>query len=228
MIDVINDVFLNRDIENISKDITSELIEFVDRYEDRNIEYYHIVSTKLEMMRLQDEGLVGKTILVRYDETHDNIWVLYQVESLDNGEDGYKVIDYQHYDIKKYLTYKDWYMNKEIEILVPTFVTNDINQVNDLLNQIEIGRIVKYNNGDEWQLFRMNRNPKTNIIEKQVVGISNTLLQIEPSIYNYVNSDIDNKTPYIVDNGKELTKYEYIENESNEIIEYLLNYFGNV
>ena len=223
-IDVINEVFESRTIENISKDVSSSLVLLKDEYTNRDIIYDYEASTKLEMMNWNDENLIGNKVLVKYDETHDNIWVLYRIDSINDGENGYIVEDYQKYDIKKYLEYKDWYQDIEIKSIVPTYVTNDIGMVNKYLDELEIGRIVKYQNGNEWRLYQKSKNIKTNIVETNIVGISNTILNIKESIYNFVNQNIDDKEIYI--DGK--TQYEYIEEETNVLLENIIDYFGKV
>ena len=220
-IEIINQIFEGRTIDDISKDVSSELVSIKDTFESRNLTFDYECMTKLEMLSWNDDKLVGCTVLVHNDETHDNIWVLYRIDSTTNGENGYTVIDYQKYDIKPYLRYKDWYKDEEVKSIIPTYTVKNVNEISSLLDTLDIGRIVKHVDGDEWKLYQKVRNVKSGIIETCIVGISNTLLNVDEKIYDYVNQNNDNEFEYI--NGQ--TKYQYIENETNILLEKIFDYF---
>ena len=230
-IDAVNDIFANRDIETISKDTSGILVDVIDT---PSVEYMDVASTKLEMMSWMDSGLIGQNILVQNDETLGGIWAVYQVEKINNGESGYKLVEYQEYDITKYLTYIDWYMDRNIKYITPTYVVSSSADAVNLLSQLQVDSIVKYQqeNG-EWELWQLKNND--GVLEPTLVAQSSKLLQIKDTIYNYVYDSLDNEKPYITMYKKDgellvvdkvLTKYQYIYNETQYILEQLIDYFN--
>lgn len=230
-IDVVNDIFANRDVENINKDTSSGLTNIIDQ---PSVEYMDVASSKLEMMSWMDAGLIGKNILVQHDETLDGIWAVYQVEKLNSGENGYKLVEYQQYDISKYITYIDWYVDNTIKYITPTYTTSSSSDAVLLVSQLQENSIVKYQDSEgNWELWQLKNNK--GVLEPTLVAQSKKLIQIDESIYDYVYNNVDNEKPYItlykVDGDslvedKVLTKYEYTYNETQYILEQLIDYFN--
>lgn len=227
LIDVMNDIFATRDVDNISKDSNSNLINTIDT---PRIEYIDTASSKLEMMQWRDIGLIGKYVLVEHDETLNNIWVIYRIDSFDNGEEGYTIIDYQKFNIERYIKYIDWYLDKNVKYITPMYTVSSTVDAVDTVRKLPEDTIVKFNdnNTGSWELWQ-NKN-KDGILEPTLVGRSNQLIQIDSSIYDYVNKSLNNEKPYIhgiTSDGVEfsLTEYEYIYNETQYLLEQLINYF---
>jgi hypothetical protein len=231
-IDIVNTIFKSRDAENINTDIRSPLVDIIHQPKDGS--YQDIASTKLEMMSWRDIGLVNQHILVRNDETLDGIWAIYRIDSLSNGEKGYVLVDYQHHNISKYLTYIDWYLNDEVKYIVPTHTVTTSAEAQRLVKTLSEDMIVKYQTSNDWGLWQLRKNE--DILEPTLVGKSSTLLQINESIYDYVNDGLDNTTPYITTYknvndemvvDKEITKYQYIYEETQYLLEKIIKYFEN-
>lgn len=228
-IDVVNDIFASRDVDNLSKDINGSLVNVID---EPRVEYVDVASSKLEMMQWRDYGLIGKCVLVKNDETLDNIWTVYRIDSFDKEENGYTLMDYQQFNIEKYLKYIDWYMDENIKYLTPLYVVSSTVDAVDTVKKLPENSIVKYDDKEHgwWELWQ-NKN-KNGILEPTLVARGNQLLQIDSSIYDYVNSNLDDETPYITgetQSGEKftLTKYEYTYNETQYLLEQLINYFDS-
>jgi hypothetical protein len=220
-IDIVNDIFKSRDSEHLNTDTSSSIVNIIDLPNEDD--YYDVASSKLEMMSWKDIGLIGHNILVKSDETHDGIWTIYRIDSLYDGEQGYTLVKYQHHNISKYLKYIDWYLNDEVKYIVPTYTVQSSPEAQQKVKHLEEDMIVKYQNDDEWGLWQLRNNK--GVLESTLVGRSNTLLSVDSSIYDYVNSNLDNTTPYIVSETKSLTKYQYIYEETQYLLEELIKYF---
>ena len=237
-IDALNDIFRTRTEEQMMIDLNSGLDENIDSPYDSpyyDAEKTDEAGTMLELMSWKDENLIGQNILVRHDETHDNIWAIYHV----NRGFTYSMIDYQKYSIKNYLYYEDWYLNDSIKYLTPVYTekTSELTarkiasgdlSIPGAKRYIKEGEIVKYEDDNEWKLYQ-NINGTA-----EIVGVSNSIMQIDESIYDYVNENIDDTEPYIelykenddetYSLDKTLTKYEYVYDETQELLKRLIDY----
>lgn len=228
-IDCVNDIFANRDMESINKELSGGLLDNIDA---PTVEYMDTASNKLEMMSWLDTGLIGNYVYVKHDETLDGIWAVYYVENVGQGESGYKLVEYQKYDITNYLTYIDWYMDKSVKYILPTYTTSTSADAVKLVSTLQENSIVKYQSVDgDWELWQLRNNK--GILEPTLVAQSNKLIQINESIYNYVYNNIDNEKPFItlysIDGStavKVLTKYQYVYDETQYLLEQLVDYFN--
>ena len=233
-IDAINDIFQTRTEEQMVIDLASGLDGYVDEPDEDS--YYDEAGTMLELMSWKDQSLVGKRILVRHDETHDNIWVIYVI----NKGFTYSAVDYQKYDIRKYIKYIDWYKNADITYMSPVYTEKSSETIakrvacgEDVIpgygQYIKEGELVKYEDDNGWIIYQ---NVGEN--DSEIVARSKSIMQISSSLYDYVNDDLDNKEPYIElykqndDESVELinviTKYDYIYDETQELIKDLIDY----
>lgn len=251
-IDAINDVFNTRTEEEMMVDLASGLDSNVEGpenspyyYEKENGEYIikngekvkiDEAGTMLELMSWKDQSLIGRNILVRHDETHDNIWVIYHI----NKGFTYSVLDYEKYDIRKYITYNDWYKNREITYMSPVYIEKTSETIAKKVasgqqiipgygQYIKEGELVRFENEDGWIIYQ---NIGEN--DSEIVGRSKSVMEINKSIYDYVNEGIDNTESYIElykennDGSLELvrtiTKYDYVYEETQELIKILIDY----
>lgn len=234
-VDVINDIFASRNNEQMTIDRASGLENFVDEPEEGS--YYDEAGTMIELMSWKDESLIGKRILVRHDETHDNIWVIYVI----NRGFTYSIVDYQEYNIKKYINYIDWYKNDSIKYLTPVYteyasattakeIASGEIMIPGANRYIKDGEIVKYETDDEWMIYQRTENADD---ASEIVGQSSCVMQLDSSLYDYVNEGINDKDTYIelfkqegdfMVKVKDLTKYDYIGDETVKIFKVLLDY----
>ena len=223
---IINDIFAGRNYEQINNDMSGWLLKYNPKYpvvdEPKEGTYYDEADTKLEMMSWRDEGLIDQNVLVKNDETLDGIWAIYRV----NDNWTYTLVDYQKFNINNYLSLIDWYDNDEVKYLTPTWiVTSSSNDAITLCKTLEEGKMVKYTDGTNWELYQLINNE--GILEVKLVGKSNTLIKISDSLYDYVNEGIDDTEPYIVlEDGTTLTKLDYKADETLYLIKMLLEYFN--
>ena len=94
---------------------------------------------------------------------------------------------------------------------------------------IKEGELVKYEDDNGWIIYQ---NVGEN--DSEIVARSKSIMQLSPSLYDYVNEDLDNEDPYIElykqndDESVELinviTKYDYIYDETQELIKDLIDY----
>lgn len=221
-IDIINDIFASRNYDELSVDINSGLLDNVDM--PNKDSYYDVALTKLEMMSWKDAQLIGKQILVQSDETHDGIWVIYQINDVFSGEEGYEVVDYQKYNIKKYIEYRDWYYEDSIKYLTPIYTYPTQVEAQRGVLGLKENSVVEYKSDNEHELWQLRKID--GILEPMMVGKSNTLITIKPSIYSN-NMDLDDTHPYLILNGKKITKKEYIDNEVIKLLEIIIDYFNS-
>ena len=192
----------------------------------------------IELMSWKDETLIGKRILVRHDETHDNIWVIYVI----NKDFTYSIVDYQEYNIKKYINYIDWYKNDSIKYLTPVYTDHaSVAEAKAVASGDEIipgantyikdGELTKYEDDDEWMIYQRTENGDDKC---EIVGQSDCVMQLDSSLYDYVDRNIDNKDVYIelfkedregnLVKVKDLTKFDYIAGETLGIFNVLIDY----
>ena len=233
-IDALNDVFNSRTEEQMMIDLASGLDTNVD--EPKEGTYDDEAGTMLELMSWKDDSLIGQNILVRHDETHDNIWVVYHI----NRGFTYSILDYQKYNIKNYISYKDWYKNSEITYMTPVYTEKSSETVAKRIasgqdpipgygQYIKEGELVKFENDDGWIVYQ---NVGEN--DSEIVARSSSIMVISKLIYDYVNEGINDKDPYIElykQNDDEtlelietLTRYDYIYDETQKLIEILIDY----
>lgn len=233
-IDAINGIFNTRTEEQMMIDLGSGLEKNVDEPVEGT--YDDEAGTMLELMSWKDDTLFGQRILVRHDETHDNIWVIYLV----NRGFTYSIVDYQKYNIQKYLYYADWYLNDSITYKTPVYIeTISQSTAKDIADgdieipgahrKIKEGELVKYQDDNGWIIYQNNG------YSSEIVGKSKSIMQFDNSIYDFVNEDIDNTEEYIklykqnTEDGslelvKTLTKYDYIKDETTDLIKILIDY----
>ena len=219
-IQCINDIFGSRTDEELNDDMISGLDKNTDQPDPDD--YYDSASTKLEMMSWKDETLVGKNILVEKDESLNGIWAIYRIEPGFT----YTLVDYEKYDIMKYLTYKDWYANDTIQYLTPIkVITSGQSDAKQECEKLEDLQIVKYLMEDgEWELWQNQEG------HAEIVAKSNKIMHFSDEIYDYVNDDTLNKTDdfIILEDGTKISEYDYVANETLYILKVLIDYFGNI
>jgi hypothetical protein len=209
-IDIVNDIFATRKIGDAS-DTSSWLVDVVDLPKD----YDDIASTYSELMTWTDEDMIGKRVLVKRDEKHNNIWTIYYIKDLNT----YELVDYQKYNISKYLKYNDWYKDNEIKTIVPVDTFNSLDSVDVRL--LEIGDIVKVIIDGRWYLYQWD-----GITIKNLVGVEKILLEVDSYVYEYAIDEKLSKTDEFIKIGETtLSTYEYIDNEMDVILNNLLKYF---
>ena len=223
-IDCLNDIFNSRTLDNIYQDVSGEIPLFIDKYDSSRVEYEFEALTKLEMMSWKDENLIGSNVYVKYDESHDNIWAIYKINSITDDENGYELLDYQKYNIEKYIEYKDWYKNKEVQYIIPTYEINNESDINLYMDKIGYNQIIKVISENDWKLYQKVKSLVGYDIE--TVGISNAILYIKSDIYDYTNYESDNNE-YIYINGESKTKYDYIVEECNILLEKIIDYINS-
>jgi len=230
-IDIVNDIFANRDVNNLSVDTSSDLVTIIDK---PTMDYMDVATNKMEMMSWRDIGLIGQRVMVSHDETLNGIWSIYQIDSFENGEDGYKLVEYQKHNISKYIDYIDWYMYDDIKYLTPLYTLSTSSDAVRMVSSLMENQIVEYKSEDgDWEIWQLKDNK--GVLEPTLVAQSNKLLQIKSEIYDYVNNNYDNTKPYITlykedENGElvidtVLTEMQYMDNETQYLLEQLIDYF---
>ena len=141
LVGILNSITLNRTFTDVS-DTDSDLVKRVD--EPSN--YSYTVQSYGSLQTLIDERLVGSRVLVKYDETHNNIWTIYRMY----GVGKFVLEDWQEYDIFNYIEYADLYANPNI----PKYgVLTTVKNLQELAAvQASVGDIVKVSNDDGWFL----------------------------------------------------------------------------
>ena len=166
-----------------------------------------------------DKSLIGNYVLVKSDEYYDNIWTLW----LMNGINDYTLVDYQKYDMGRYLYYIDAYLNntysyENYDYRVKSTISS--NELNKLLDSLTKDSIIRFDDSNtrNWEYLReYNFEDKT----FYVVGIKDGYIQISDKLYTYME---DNDQEEFIDG---LTKYEYLNNEVQKCIEIICDYFYN-
>ena len=231
-VDICNYVFTSRDVRYFSNVEGKGLLLKDESYNDYDISY--TFETHEEMINTPDKSLIGKYVLVNQDEEYDNIWTLWLMEGIND----YKLINYQKYDMKRYIYYIDAFLNNEYTkdtYNLKIYNNIDVNtKINSLIeNGIPDGYIVRIDDyvSREW-LYLRQYNSKDRTF--YTVGMKNGYIQLDDSLYSYMedSSLINNYNDKI--NGLEydefingLTEYEYIDNEVKKLIEIICNYFYN-
>ena len=199
--------------------MNSGLDNIVDR--PNKDDYYDYATTKLEMMSWKDETLVGKNILVENDESLDGIWAIYKIEPGFT----YTLVKYQRYNVKKYISYKDWYKDDTIQYITPIkTVTSGSADAKLECEKLEDLQIVEFLDSDgNWELWQ--NQDGTGVI----VGKSNKIMQFSSYLYDYVNDTTLGTTDdfIITESGERLSEYDYISNEIIYILSVIIDYFGN-
>lgn len=214
-VDIVNDVFSSRGLTNLQKDIRSSLMRNVDTYKG---DYYDKVYTKLELLNLDKYGLDGQLIYVEQDESLNNIWSVYKINNRD-----IELVDYQRYNIMKYLTLEDWYENKFIKNITPKFEVKDEQMAEQYKTMMRYDDIIKCETVDGWKLKQLQNNNTS--MPYKLVGQEKVILKLSDKIYNYINDDLKTTKDFIICGKEELSEFDYVYNETQYLIEKILDYF---
>ena len=180
LVGILNSITLNRTFTDVS-DTDSDLVKRVD--EPSN--YSYTVQSYGSLQTLIDERLVGSRVLVKYDETHNNIWTIYRMY----GVGKFVLEDWQEYDIFNYIEYADLYANPNI----PKYgVLTTVKNLQELAAvQASVGDIVKVSNDDGWFLYQYNDTKAWELVGKQ-----NGLIKFNAALYS---NDLVSDTGVFID-----------------------------
>lgn len=214
--DVINDIFNKRDVlsdVDVDKPLFKEQFYAKSPYP----EFDYAANTYQDMKELYDNGLIGKTILVYSDETHDNIWTLWSYDSLSSQT----LLDYQTFDVSKYWEYKDLYLDELTKFTQPivTFNTELEFITNWTKYNLKADDVIKYyNEKKNWVLKQYKGNSVFHTI-----GLQNGTINLLDNIYSFMDDEFlkSDETIFIDDK----TKYQYLIDETSLVIQYILSYF---
>ena len=215
-VDVVNDILSSRDTRYSSNDNYDLLRVKDESYEDKNP--YKFLSHE-EMINTPDKSLIGNYVLVESDEYYDNIWTLWIM----NGINDYTLVDYQKYDMNRYLYNIDAYLNSNYSEDNYDYRFNITISEKDLTLKLKDAKdkaVIRFDdpNTRKWLLLKeLNKEEGT----MYVVGIKDGYLQISDKLYTYME---DNNQEEFIDG---LSKYEYLNNEVQKCIEIICDYFYN-
>lgn len=180
LVGILNSITLNRTFTDVS-DTDSELVTRVD--EPAN--YSYTVQNYSNLQTLIDERLVGTRVLVKYDETHNNIWAIYRMY----GVGKFVLEDWQEYDIFNYIEYADLYANPNIPKYGVLTTVKNIQELSAV--QASVGDIVKVSSDDGWFLYQYNDTKAWELVGKQ-----NGLIKFNAALYS---NDLVSDTGVFID-----------------------------
>lgn len=221
-VDVCNQIFSTRDVLT-SADVGTNNFNNIFLDTDLIPEYDYMVKNHYELMNINDLSLIGKTIFVESDEEYDGIWTSWEMINIKQ----YQLKSYQKYNITKYWNYTDLYKDKNSYLIQPEIVFNTQQMMNEYLlnNTVMKGTYFKYfDMYGKWVLVEyLGKNGTSPIVHN--VGIEDGAIELNDKCYSFLNDEtlINDKTIFI--DG--LTKYEYLIQESQIVIQHILKYFEN-
>lgn len=229
MVQSINGIFASRDITSNTDIDNADFIQIFNEVDEvSETDYDMSVGTHEELKTIVnvDEDIIGKRILVKSDEIYDGIWTLWLVRELGNAI----LIGFQKFDMRKYWKYVDIYSNDLLKKQNPIFEGTMI----DVLKhekEFKVGDLIKVyvktNTENYWVLYVYQGNSELKVVAQQNAGV-----ELLDTLYTYMDNDNLNKiyiTYYQQENGKyvkkEISKYEYINNEVQIVWRNILTYF---
>ena len=220
-VDIVNNIFDERDVLSsidVGTKLFTDTFNEIDEYPEYDFEPF---KSYLDMYQNQDRDLIGKNLLVLNDENHDNIWTLWRMDDIER----YTLLDYQRYNVQKFWYYKDLYKDYESQMVQPLKTFNTESALNEYAynNTLNIGDIFKvYNKDGKWELLQFKGYIGTSAIFNKI-GLEDGTINLNSKIYDFLNdSSIINDKDIFIDN---LTKYEYLEQESSIVLRKIISYF---
>lgn len=207
LVQIMNAIFASRDL-NVSIDITESNFEEVFFAKEPQPNHDYEVETHKDLSFIDDDNIIGKTVLVIKDETMYNRWTLWEFE----GNNSWKFIKQQAYDVKDYWNYVDIFAKG---YSWNTYVRFAFDTESDFLEQwsnlgLQIGDVISYkdSNGNMvWQVYESAGVFKT-------VGLQNGSLAFNDRMYSFIENTSLNEEDY-----------EYLKIEAEKIIPIVLSYF---
>ena len=220
-VDVVNDIFDTRDVMTSTDVGTTEFNKtFLDSdpYPESDFEPFE---SYYDMQQNKDSNLIGKKLLVEHDENYDGIWTLWEMTAIGK----FKLLQYQTYDVKKYWYYKDLYKDVKASMEQPLRIFETEVELNDYFynNTVEKGSIYKvYNREGKWELIEFTGMQGT-VPTFNKIGMQDGTINLTDGLYEFLsNKSIVNDTSKFIG---DITKYEYLMNETSIIIDKIISYF---
>lgn len=219
-VDICNIIFADRDVSS-NIDVGTDDFNNVFLNNEELPDYDYIFETYYEMISNNDVQMIGKNILVKSDETHDGIWTFWNMKNIGQFE----LLSYQKYDIQKFWNYVDLYNDDNTYLIQPDYTFNNEESMNSFLieNNIVVDSYIKcYNSYGKWILYQyIGKN--SNIPILKTIGLEDGSLELNDLIYSYMESnELINDDTIFIDN---ITKYQYLDNEVNIVLNKIFSYF---
>ena len=206
-VQIINYMFSHRDL-NVSIDITDPLFEEIFNSIDIAPKTDYEVEKRSDLNYISDSDDIGKTFLVKSDETFNYRWTVYTYQA----DRTYEMTDYQKYNVKDFWNYADIFAegySRETPVVYAFESETDFMEVWNTLG-LKIGDVITFVDGDGnlvWKLYASAGVFNT-------VGIENGCVQLTDRFYSYLES-MEGLTD----------TYEYIDEEVKTVIPLILSYF---
>lgn len=206
-VEIINHLFGHRNLD-ISIDITDPTFQEIFNKKDLPPETDVEVEVRTDLDYISDDDLIGKTFLVKSDETFSGRWTIYTYE----GNDVYTMTDYQKYNVQDFWKYADIFAegySRDTPVVRAFDSELDFMEVWNQLN-LKIGDVITFVDGDGnivWKVYASGGVFNT-------VGIENGCIQLNSRFYDYLESM-----------EGQIDTYEYIDQEVKTVIPLILSYF---
>lgn len=219
-VDICNQIFTSRDVTT-STDVGTLNFNNIFLNVDEIPEYDFSFESYYEMVSNNDNQMIGKNILVVNDETHDGIWTLWNMKNFGQFE----LLSYQKYDVQKYWDYVDLYQDDNTYLIQPEYIFETENDMNAyvLNNNIIINSYIKcYDNNGKWMLYQyIGKEAGVPLFLK--IGIEDGAIELNDKCYSFMEDEtLLNDSSIFIDN---MTKYEYLQQESIIVMKKILSYF---
>lgn len=181
LVEILNGITLNRSLLEAT-DVDSELVDYVDEPEAGS--YVYEVEQYSNLKRITETDYIGQNILVKYDETHNNIWAIYRMVGINN----FVLVDWQKYNIENFFEYEDLYVSTDIPKLGIIATVETVAELYSL--DASEGDIARMYDNDKWVLYQKTGNTW------ELVGKEDALIKFTDALYSY-ESLKDDETTFI-------------------------------
>lgn len=207
LVQIMNALFASREL-NTGIDISESNFEEIFFAIDAQPEHDYEVESYKDLSFIDDDTIIGKTVLVLKDETNYNRWTLWKFE----GNNNWTRLQQQSYNVKDYWNYVDIFASG---YSWNTYVKMTFDSETDFLEQwsnlgLQIGDVITYKNTDGnlvWQVYESAGVFKT-------VGLQNGSLAFNDRLYAYLE-----------DTTLSQEDYDYLKIEAEKVIPIVLSYF---
>ena len=164
MIDVMNEIFLTRDVSKETDVGTPRFNHYFDfKSEEPSYDIIGEFESSDAMKVNLDISNVGKTIIIYNDKSYDGIWTLWKM----NGVNDFELLDYEKYNMGKYYVYATLYKDEAAKTAQPVFTCQSLNELlseyykDNTVSEGDVFRIKPTT--DDWALYRAKTVTAQNI-----------------------------------------------------------------